>query len=151
MYRHVETGERARVEVLLAHPGGPLFARKDDGAWTIPKGLVEDGEDMLAAARREFEEETGFRASSGSFVPLGEIRQKSGKRVHAWAFVGDADPSHLKSNPFEMEWPPRSGRRQSFPEIDRVEWFSVERARAKLLEAQVELLERLLARLSCAD
>lgn len=148
MYRQAETGERARLEVLLAHPGGPLFARKDDGAWTIPKGLVEEGEDMLAAAQREFEEETGFRADAEAFVPLGEIRQKSGKRVHAWAFVGDAEPSELDSNPFEMEWPPRSGQRRSFPEIDRVEWFSLERARAKLLSAQVELLDRLLAALS---
>lgn len=132
----------AAVEVLLAHPGGPYWTRKDAGAWTLPKGEFEDGEDALACALREFQEETGC-TPTGPFTPLGEVRQKSGKRVTAWAFEGDLDPALLASNLFEMEWPPRSGRLQQFPEVDRVEWFGLEDARAKLLPAQLPFLERL--------
>jgi predicted NUDIX family NTP pyrophosphohydrolase len=128
--------------VLLVHPGGPFFARKDLGAWTIPKGLVEDGEELLDAARREFEEETGFSAAADEYFPLGSVRQKGGKIVHAWAFLGDCDPAGLTSNMFEFEWPPRSGKRASFPEADRAELFDLERARAKILPAQRELIDR---------
>lgn len=132
-----------RIEVLLAHPGGPLWQRKDAGAWTIPKGELSHDEDALACARREFEEETGFLAQ-GPFIPLGSVRQKSGKVVHAWAFEGDCDPKQLRSNTFEMEWPPRSGKVQSFPEVDRAEFFDIESAREKLNPAQIDFLERLL-------
>ena len=137
----------AAVEVLLAHPGGPFWSRRDEGAWTLPKGEIEEGEDALAAARREFEEETGF-SSAPPFLLLGELRQKSGKRITAWAFEGEADPEHLVSNPFEMEWPPRSGRMQRFPEVDRVAWFAPGEARARLLAGQapfIDTLETLLA------
>ena len=132
------------LEVLLAHPGGPFFARKDEGAWTIPKGLVDPGEAPLAAARREFTEETGFALpeDDAAFVSLGHVVQKSGKRVDAWALLGDCDPAALVSNTFEIEWPPRSGRRASFPEIDRVQWFPLAAARAKILAAQAPLLDR---------
>jgi len=132
-------------EVLLAHPGGPLFAKKDDGHWTIPKGEVEPGEDLLEAAVREFTEETGV-APSGEFVELGSVRQKGGKIVHAWAFRGDWDDSQpFRSNTFDLEWPPRSGRIQSFSEIDRVEFFPIPEARRKLKEAQHPFLDRLAA------
>jgi predicted NUDIX family NTP pyrophosphohydrolase len=130
------------LEVLLAHPGGPFWARKDDGAWTLPKGELQDTEDPFAAACREFEEETGC-APAGPFLDLGEVRQKSGKRVQAWAFEGDFDPAGLRCNLFEMEWPPRSGRLQQFPEIDRVAWFDPAAARVKLLPAQQPFIERL--------
>ena len=130
------------VEVLLAHPGGPFWSRRDAGSWTLPKGEIDAGEDPLAAARREFEEETGF-ASAPPFLLLGELKQKSGKRITAWAFEGDADPQRLVSSPFEMEWPPRSGRMQSFPEIDRVAWYGPEEARAKMLPGQAPFLTAL--------
>lgn len=132
------------VEVLLAHPGGPFWGRRDEAAWTLPKGEIAGSEEPLAAARREFQEETGF-ASSPPYHPLGELRQRSGKRISAWAFEGDADPAELVSNSFEMEWPPRSGRLQSFPEVDRVAWFGLEEARRKLIAGQVPFLD-LLAR-----
>ena len=135
-----------RLEVLLAHPGGPFFARKDPGAWSLPKGMIDPGEEPLAAARREFAEETSFPVPEAGFVPLGEIQQ-SKKRVVAWAFEGDCDPDRLASNTFELEWPPRSGKRAVFPEIDRVGWFALDEARAKLNPAQVPFLERLRARL----
>ncbi|MBV8508806.1 MAG: NUDIX domain-containing protein, partial [Xanthobacteraceae bacterium] len=112
------------LEVLLAHPGGPFWARKDEGAWTIPKGLVEPGADLLATAQREFTEETGFVAD-GPFVPLAPVRQSSGKIVHAFACRGDVDAAKLISNTFEIEWPPRSGRRRQFPEVDRAAWFDL--------------------------
>jgi predicted NUDIX family NTP pyrophosphohydrolase len=134
----------AGVEVLLVHPGGPFWAKKDAGAWSIPKGEYEDGEDPLACALREFEEETGTRLASDDVVELGSVRQKSGKQVTAWALAGDLDPSTVRSNTFTMEWPPRSGRQAEFPEIDRAQWFGVEAAREKLVPAQVELLDRLL-------
>jgi predicted NUDIX family NTP pyrophosphohydrolase len=130
------------TEVLLAHPGGPFWSRRDDAAWTLPKGEIAPGEDPLAAARREFLEETGF-PSAPPFLPLGELRQKSGKRISAWAFEGDADPAQLVSNLFEMEWPPRSGRMQSFPEVDRVAWCGPEEARRKLIAGQAPFIDAL--------
>jgi predicted NUDIX family NTP pyrophosphohydrolase len=139
MFRRAARGE---VEVLLAHPGGPFWARRDEGAWTLPKGEHPDDEEPLAAAIREFTEETGF-APAPPYCPLGELRQKSGKRISAWAFEGDAEPARLRCNLFEMEWPPRSGRLQQFPEIDRVAWFDPEAAHAKLLPAQRPFIERL--------
>ena len=134
----------AGLEVLLVHPGGPFWARKDAGAWSIPKGEYEDGEDPLACALREFEEETGTRLDGDEVVELGSVRQKSGKQVTAWAVAGDLDPATVRSNTFTMQWPPRSGRLAEFPEIDRAEWFAVEVAREKLVSAQTELLDRLL-------
>ncbi|HEY7408391.1 MAG TPA: NUDIX domain-containing protein [Gemmatimonadaceae bacterium] len=131
-----------QLEVLLGHPGGPFFTNKDLGAWTIPKGLVDEAEDQLAAARREFEEETGTRPE-GRFVPLGEVLQKGGKTVIAWAFEGDLDPAAIRSNTFQREWPPRSGRWQTFPEIDRAAFFSIDEARGKINPAQAEFLSRL--------
>ena len=130
------------VEVLLVHPGGPLWAKRDLGAWSIPKGEIEPGEDPLAAALREVEEETGFRAA-GPFRPLGSLRQRGGKRVSAWATPGDFDPAALRSGEFELEWPPRSGRRQRFPEVDRAAWFELAEARRRILPSQAELLDRL--------
>lgn len=138
MYRLTPEGP----QVLLAHPGGPYWARKDDGAWTLPKGEHNEGEEALAAAVREFTEETSL-VPSGPYLPLGELRLKSGKRIQAWAFQGDWDPAQLRSNSFEMEWPPRSGRMQSFPEIDRAGWFSLAQARSKLIAAQVGFVDRL--------
>lgn len=136
LYRRRE----GRLEVLLAHPGGPLYTKRDEGVWTIPKGELDGDEDVLACARREFEEETGFFAE-GPFLPLGTARLKSGKLVHAWAFEGDCDPSALRSNDFEMEWPPRSGKKQRFPEVDRAEFFFLEEARRKLNPAQTSFLD----------
>jgi predicted NUDIX family NTP pyrophosphohydrolase len=134
----------AGLEVLLVHPGGPFWAKKDAGAWSIPKGEYEDGEDPLACALREFAEETGTPLGSDDVVELGSVRQKSGKQVTAWAVAGDLDPQTVRSNNFVMEWPPRSGRQAEFPEIDRAEWFGLEVAREKLVPAQAELLDRLL-------
>ena len=132
-------------EFLLAHPGGPFFARKDEGAWSIPKGLVDPGEDLLAAAQREFREETGFDPGAPRYLPPGQVVQKGGKLVHAWAFEGDCDPAALRSNTFALEWPPRSGRTREVPEIDRVAFFDPEQARRKLLPAQAELIDRALS------
>jgi predicted NUDIX family NTP pyrophosphohydrolase len=129
-------------EVFLVHPGGPLWAAKDEGAWSIPKGLVQPGEDTLAAARREFEEETGFPAK-GTFLPLTPLRQPSGKVIHAWAFEGDVDPAELRSNPFALEWPPKSGRQQPFPEVDRAGWFPVAEAHRKIIAGQRGFLAEL--------
>jgi predicted NUDIX family NTP pyrophosphohydrolase len=128
--------------------GGPLWARKDDGAWSIPKGELLDGEDPLDGARREFAEELGHAAPDGPVLELGEIRQGSGKRVVAFAIEGDLDPASIEPGTFEMAWPPRSGRRQSFPEIDRVAWFSVPAAAPKLVKGQAALLDRLTAAVS---
>jgi predicted NUDIX family NTP pyrophosphohydrolase len=130
------------LEVLLAHPGGPFWARKDEGAWTIPKGLVEPGADLLATAQREFTEETGFVAA-GPFVPLAPVRQTSGKIVHGFACRGDFDAAKLTSNMFEIEWPPRSGRRKQFPEVDRAAWFDLATAREKLIAYQRPFLVEL--------
>jgi predicted NUDIX family NTP pyrophosphohydrolase len=133
---------QSHLEVLLAHPGGPLWKNKDEGSWSIPKGEYGGDEDPLAAARREFQEETGI-AISGDFIPLGEIRQRSGKIVTAWALERDLDPASVRGNTFSMVWPPRSGKLQEFPEIDRAEWFSLDTARRKIIPAQAELLDRL--------
>jgi predicted NUDIX family NTP pyrophosphohydrolase len=132
-----------RPEVLLGHPGGPLFAKKDADTWTVLKGEIEEGEDPLAVARREFEEESGQPPPEGDALDLGEIRQKGGKLVTAWAIEGQLDPGIAMSNTFEMEWPPRSGKLAEFPEIDRVEWFDLDTARTKIKAAQIPLLERL--------
>jgi predicted NUDIX family NTP pyrophosphohydrolase len=132
-----------RLEVLLVHPGGPLWARRDEGAWSIPKGQYDDAEEPLAAARREFEEELGTAPPAGEAADLGEVRQKSGKLVRAWSIAGDLDADTVVSNTFEMEWPPRSGRQIEVPEVDRAQWFGLEDARAKLNPAQVALLDRL--------
>jgi predicted NUDIX family NTP pyrophosphohydrolase len=132
------------LEVLLVHPGGPLWARKDAGAWSIPKGEFQEDEDPLAAARREFAEETGLQARGG-FLPLGEVRQPGGKVIVAWAVEGDCDAASIRSNTFTMEWPPRSGRRRTFPEIDRAAWFPIAAAREKILKGQAPLLDRLCA------
>lgn len=142
MYRWID-GE---LEVLLVHPGGPFFAKKDVGAWTIPKGECGVDEDSFAAACREFLEETGIQPVE-PFIELSEIKQSGGKRVKAWAFEGNCDPTTIFSNTFEMEWPPRSGKRQTFPEIDRGEWFRLEDARIRLLASQVPLVDELEFRL----
>jgi predicted NUDIX family NTP pyrophosphohydrolase len=134
---------RGLLEVLLGLPGGPYFAGKDAGAWTVLKGEVEPGEEMLDVARREFAEETGSPAPGGPVRELGEIRQKSGKRVLAWAIEGDLDPIAASSNTFVMEWPPRSGHLREFPEIDRVAWFDLTKARTRIKAAQVPFLDRL--------
>jgi predicted NUDIX family NTP pyrophosphohydrolase len=145
LHRRGESG----TEVLLVHPGGPFWARKDLGAWSIPKGELDGDEDPRACALREFAEETGTRLPDAALDDLGSVKQKSGKVVFAFAVAGDLDPATLASNTFELEWPPRSGRMQAFPEIDRAEWFGLEAARAKLNPAQaafVDRLEELLAR-----
>lgn len=134
-----------QLEVFLAHPGGPLFVNRDDDCWTIPKGEVEPGEELLPTAIREFEEETGIAIDPQSpFIPLGSIQQKGGKIVHAWGVEGDWNEAQpIRSNLFEMEWPPRSGRTQSFPEVDRAQFFGLDEARRKVKERQWELIERL--------
>lgn len=139
--------QSGHLELLLAHPGGPFFAGRDHGAWTIPKGEPDLGEGLEAAAVREFVEETGMSPGDGPLLELGSIVQKGGKIVHAWAIEGDLDPQSAHSNPVELEWPPRSGRRQSFPEIDRVAWFDPDEARRRIKEAQVPFVDRLEAAL----
>ena len=134
------------LEVLLAHPGGPFWAKKDDGVWTIPKGLVEPGDDLVTTARREFNEETNLTAS-GELIPLAPVNQKSGKTVHAFAFEADFDLTRFASNTFEIEWPPKSGRRQSFPEIDRIAYFPLPAAMLKIIPYQQPLLRELEERL----
>lgn len=141
----------AGVEVLLAHPGGPFFAAKDAGHWTIPKGEVEPGETVEEVARREFHEETGHPAPTGAGIILGEITQKSGKLVVAWALEGDLDPATAVSNAYEMEWPPHSGSIVEFPEIDRVAWFGLVEARERLKAAQVPFLDRLIEAIDRGD
>lgn len=132
----------ATLEVFLVHPGGPFWAKKDLGSWSIPKGEYAEGEEPLKAAQREFEEETGFVAC-GSFIELGDVKQAGGKVVSAWAFEGDCEPGEVKSNRFEMEWPPRSGRMATFPEVDRAGWFSIVEARERILKGQQVFLDRL--------
>jgi len=145
----------AGLEVLLVHPGGPFWARKDLGAWSIPKGEYGDGDDPLQAALREFEEETGQRPPSDRLLGLGTVRQRGGKQVTAWAAEAadglDLDPAELRSNTFTLEWPPRSGQVREFPEVDRAGWFELPTARAKLVSAQAELLDRLVAALGAQD
>jgi predicted NUDIX family NTP pyrophosphohydrolase len=143
MYRLTDDG----IQVLLIHPGGPFWKNKDERAWSIPKGEVEPGEDLLAVAKREFEEELGFKPS-GDFTQLTPVRQKGGKVVHAWAFEGDCDPSRITSNTFTIEWPPKSGRQMEFPEVDRAEFFDLETAKRKINPGQVPLLEELEASVS---
>ena len=139
LYRVTDTDD---LEVLLVHPGGPFYVKKDVGVWSVPKGQPEAGEDLLAAAYRELEEETGF-CMDGPAIELGQVTQKSGKIVHAWAVKGDADPTQLRSNEFELEWPPKSGKTRSFPEVDRAEWFNVSEARKRINPAQEAFLDAL--------
>lgn len=136
MYRILD----GKLQVLLAHPGGPLFKKKDEDTWTIPKGELDPDEDMLEAAKREFEEETGIMPN-GPFTALTPIKQKGGKIVHAWAFQGDCDPAKIVSNTFTMEWPPKSGRQMDFPEMDRADFFDIDAARRKIKAAQMPLVE----------
>ncbi len=130
------------LEVFLVHPGGPFYAKKDEGAWSIPKGEYLDGDDPFTVAKRELKEETGLEVE-GDFVKLETIRQSGGKLVTAWAIEADVDPGEINSNTFEMEWPPRSGRMQAFPEVDRAEWFALDQARVKMLKSQLPLLDQL--------
>lgn len=139
-----------RLEVLLVHPGGPFWARRDLGAWSIAKGEVAAGEEPLAAAFREFQEETGF-ALAGDVIALGSAKQPGGKVVCAWAIASDLDPAAIRSNRFEIEWPPRSGKRQEFPEVDRAAWFALDEARRRILPAQAALIEALRQRLQADD
>jgi predicted NUDIX family NTP pyrophosphohydrolase len=139
MYRRVGPA----VELLLVHPGGPFWKKRDLGAWSIPKGEYAPGEDPLAVAVREFEEETGTRLR-GEFQPLGAVAQKGGKIVTAWAMEGDLDPASINSNTFEIEWPPKSGRKATFPEVDRAAWFSPDEARARILPSQSQFIARLM-------
>jgi predicted NUDIX family NTP pyrophosphohydrolase len=136
-----------QLAVMVAHMGGPFWASKDEGAWSIVKGEYEEGEDPYAAARREFDEETGSPAPSGTVIELGEVRQSSGKRITAWAVESDFDASHIKSNTFTVEWPPGSGKRQEYPEIDRADWFDAATARHKLVKGQVPFIDVLERRL----
>ncbi len=138
LYRMRDAG----LEVFLVHPGGPFWMKKDDGAWSIPKGEMEEGEDPLNAAKREFHEETGCSVE-GNFIPLTPLKQRGGKLVYAWAVEGDCDAESIKSNLFSMEWPPRSGKRAEFPEVDRAAWFALELAKEKILKSQVGFLEEL--------
>jgi predicted NUDIX family NTP pyrophosphohydrolase len=138
------------VEVLLGHPGGPFWKKKDHGAWTIPKGLIAFGEAPLGAAKREFEEETGYRPG-GDFIALGHAKQPGGKTVHIWATEDDWNPEELKSNTFKMEWPPRSRKYQTFPELDRASWFETETARERILRGQTVFLDRLNEVLSASN
>jgi predicted NUDIX family NTP pyrophosphohydrolase len=142
MYRKSRTG----LEVFLIHPGGPFFMNKDAGAWSIPKGEIDEGEECLAAAKREFQEETGCRPE-GSFIPLSPVKQKSGKIVLSWAVEGDCEADRITSNLFSVEWPPKSGQIREFPEVDRAGWFGLEKARGKINQAQVELLEELVKKI----
>ncbi len=143
-------GSPPGLELLLVHPGGPFWAKKDEGAWSIPKGEYQEGEDPLAVARREFEEELGGAPPEGDVIELGEIVQPSRKLITAYALQGDFDPSTLTSNLFEMEWPPKSSCKQSFPEVDRAAWFSPEEARTKILSGQAPFIDRLIETLRTA-
>jgi len=142
MYRKCD----GALEFLLAHPGGPFFKGKEAGAWTIPKGEIEEGEDPLAAAKREFEEELGLKPA-GTFLELTPVKQKGGKIVRAWAVEGDCNPLQIKSNAFTIEWPPRSGRTSEFPEVDKAAFFGLEEAKQKINPAQIPLLEELRTKL----
>jgi predicted NUDIX family NTP pyrophosphohydrolase len=135
------------LQLFLVHPGGPFWRNKDAGAWSIPKGEYEEGEDPLDAAKREFLEETGIEAD-GEFLPLGEIKQPSGKVITAWALEGDCEPSAVRSNMFSMEWPPKSGRQQEFPEVDRADWFTANEAKEQIVKGQTGLIDRVVALIS---
>ena len=149
--RSVDVSPMAKeLVVFLVHPGGPIWAKKDKGAWTVPKGEYEHDESPLAAARREFEEETGFHPT-GEFLDLGSIKQKNGKVVTAWAFEGDCDPGELVSNRCQIEWPPRSRRMIEIPEVDRGAWFAIGDARERILKSQAPFLDRLCQMLHCVD
>ena len=139
--------ENKELKVLLVHPGGPFWAKKDWGAWSVPKGEFDDDEDPLDAAKREIEEETGIKVS-GKFIELSPVRQKSGKWVYAWALEKDVDPEFITSNNFEIEWPPKSGMKRSFPEIDKAAWFNADEARKKIIDGQSSLLNELLTKLN---
>jgi predicted NUDIX family NTP pyrophosphohydrolase len=139
LYREISD----HLEVLLVHPGGPFWAQKDEGAWSIPKGQLEDDEEPLATAKREFAEETGLKLPDIDMIPLEPLRQPSGKLVYAWAVKHDFDPAGLKSNTFSMEWPPKSGKYREFPEIDRAEWFTIKEASHKILKGQAPFLDQL--------
>ena len=141
----------ADLEVLLVHPGGPFWAKKDEASWSIPKGEFSESEDPLAAAKREFEEEMGALPLAGDFEPLEPVKQPSGKLVFAWTTCSDFDTSNLKSNMFSMEWPPKSGRQQEFPEVDRADWFGIEAARHKILKGQAPFLDQLLKKLQSCE
>ena len=143
MFRYAD----AELEVLLVHPGGPFWAKKDEGAWSIPKGEYEEHEAPFEAARREFQEETGFKAIANTFIQLDPIRQPSGKLISAWAFEGDCDPSGIASNTFAMEWPPRSGKQAEFPEVDRAGWFSIDAAMKMIHKGQLGFIEQLCIKL----
>ena len=147
MYRRRD----GKLEVLLVHPGGPFFKNKDFGTWTVPKGEPAEGEEMLATARREFREETGIDPGEAPLIPLGEVKQKAGKTVHAWAFESDCDPTTLTCNTFKVQWPPKSGQWKSFPEVDAYGFFDLDTAREKLNSAQVAFLDRLAAHLALED
>ncbi len=147
LFRRSRDPDRSEPEVLLVHPGGPAWSRRDIGAWSIPKGELDPGEDELAAARREFAEELGSPPPAGEPLALGEVRLKSGKRVTAWALEGDLDADAIVSNTFELQWPPRSGRTQRFPEVDRAGWFTPADARERLNPAQAAFVDRLLTSL----
>jgi predicted NUDIX family NTP pyrophosphohydrolase len=148
LWRRTADGE---LQVLLGHPGGPFFAHKDDGAWSVLKGEIEDGEDAYDVARREFQEETGAEAPDTEPIALGEVRLSSGKVITAWALEGDLDPDTAESNTFELEWPPRTGRVQIYPEIDRVAWFDLRSARVRLNSAQTAFVDRLVDALAVDD
>ena len=138
------------IEVFLVHPGGPFWAKKDSGAWSIPKGEIEEDEDLLAAAKREFAEELGCPIPEGEFFALGEVKQPSGKIIHIWAMQADVKPGDIKSNQFKMEWPPHSGHEQEFPEVDKAEWFSLASAKTKLVKGQLPFLDTLTSLLNIA-
>ena len=142
--------QNGQLEIFLVHPGGPFWAKKDQGSWSIPKGEF-DMEEPLLAAKREFQEETGIEAPQGEYIPLAQVRQKSGKIVQAWAVEGELDAENVRSNLFEMEWPPRSGKIQGFPEIDRAAWFSIEDALEKINPGQAGLIQELLEKLGRDD
>ncbi len=143
MFRRANTG----IEVLLVHPGGPFWQKKDIGSWSVPKGEYEKGEDPLEAAKREFEEETGV-APRGDFISLEEVKQSSGKVIAVWALEGNCSAEQVRSNTFQMEWPPRSGKLQEFPEVDRAGWFSLEEARDRISKGQVSFIEKFINRLN---
>lgn len=142
--------KKNHLEILLVHPGGPFWAKKDLGSWSIPKGEFQEGEDILLAAQREFQEETGL-SISGQFKPLSSIKQKGGKVVHAWAIEGDIDQTKIKSNTFKLEWPPKSGKMKEFPEIDKAEWFAVAVAKEKINPGQAVFLDRLVQILGLSE